>query len=121
MGFPDHFFRKRRALDPEQWQRGDQAECIVSTRWWLLGQVEGSGPQRGETRIVTEVVEQAHVQSGKPCLFLRFDRYPGSMFEARAFRKVRPRADEAIAAESNFTRLIRQQPAPPPRLPEEVD
>ena len=42
-------------------------------------------------------------------VWLGFDRYPGKIFDASFFRKVRPGADELIAAESAFTDLIRKQ------------
>jgi len=112
-------FHKRRAPDPEQWQPGDQAECIVSGPWYLGGFWPNAGPQRGEIRIVQSVRESSHCITGEPTVFLGFARYRG-VFQASGFRKVRPRADEREAAEPEFETLIRKKKAPATPLREEV-
>ena len=112
-------FRKRRAADPEQWQPGDQAECIVSGPWYLGGSRPNAGPQRGEVRIVQSVRESSHCITGEPTVFLGFARYRG-VFQASGFRKIRPRADEREAAEPEFANLLRKTKAPATPLREEV-
>lgn len=113
-----NLFRRKRASDPERWQPGDQAECIVSGPWFLGGVHPNAGPQLGETRIVRRVIEGPHCITGEPTAFLGFSRYSG-VFDSSGFRKVRPRADKATAAEREFSALIRRRPAPAPRQLEE--
>lgn len=112
-------FRKRRAPDPEQWQVGDQAECIFAGTWLLNGRFPGAGPRLGETRIVRTVEEGPHCITGEPIVLLCFARYSGR-YEAGAFRKVHPRADEHEASEPEFASLIRKRTVPAIRQPEEV-
>ena len=116
-------FRKRSALDPEQWQVGDQAECVRDCAWSDAQGKAAEGPRLGETRIVSKLREDPHPVSGEPIIWLGFDRYPDRIYEARAFRKVRPRADEQEAADATFAKLIRKtvHPADPARHFEEVD
>jgi len=112
-------FRKRRAPDADQWQPGDQAECIVAGRWYRGGIIPNTGPQLGEIRVVCSVVESSHCVTGEPATFLGFSRYSG-VFVSSGFRKVRPRADEREAAEPEFAKLLRKHGAPATPLKEDV-
>lgn len=104
-------FRKQKAIDPEQWQAGDMAECIVQGEWiCAVSREDTGGPRLSETRTVTKVRVKRCPVRGEMIVWLGFDRYPGKIFDASFFRKVRPCADELIAAESAFTDLIRRQP-----------
>ena len=114
-----NLFRRKRAPDPDQWQVGDQAECIIPGPWFRGGVHPNAGPQLGETRIVRAVVEGPHCITGEPTTFLGFSRYSGH-FDSSGFRKVRPRADKATAAEGEFSALVRRRPAHAPRQPEEI-
>lgn len=106
------FFKLERATDAEQWQPGDMAECIVQGDWIMAETGQDSpGPQLSETRIVAKVRVKRCPVRGEVILWLGFARYPEKIFDASFFRKVRPSADEHIAAESAFTGLIRKQPA----------
>ena len=101
-------FRKQRAIDAELWQPGDMAECLNDEGWWRVDGEPGVGPRRGEVRGVRKVVTDYCEAIDGLALFLHFERYKGG-FYAPCFRKVRPGADELIAAESAFTDLIRKQ------------
>tara|TARA_B100000678_G_scaffold260890_2_gene242054 strand:- start:1291 stop:1656 length:366 start_codon:yes stop_codon:yes gene_type:complete len=113
-------FRKRRAPDPDQWQPGDQAECIGEGRWWDRGIEPTSGPHKGEVRLVARVVEAKCDALPSKATFLVFDRYGSNGFIASAFRKVRPQTEERKTAEAEFTKLIRRQVAPAAPQREEV-
>ena len=106
------FFKRSPVAGVEQWQPGDLAECIVQGDWVMAETREDSpGPQLSETRIVTKVRAKRCPVRGEVILWLGFARYPGRIFDASFFRKVRPSADQQIAAESAFIDLIRKQPA----------
>ena len=49
---------------------------------------------------------------GGRVLALAFAGWPGDFFQADHFRKLNLRADEATAAEAEFTALVRRKPAP---------
>ena len=90
----------------EDWQTGDQAECIFTGPWYRGGITPaplGWGPQFGEVRVV------AGTQLASPApgtipeeVHLKFDRYGDRSFSAHAFRKVKPRADQAERADAAF-------------------
>lgn len=115
------FFRRRPpastgTVDPEGWQAGDQAECVVSGHWYQWPSlIPASGPQYGQVLKVLEVKEVADTSepTGR-ALSLAFSAYPGKRFASVCFRKVRPRADEATPAEEAFTHLVRRAPTPAP-------
>ncbi len=113
-------FRKRRAPDPDQWQPGDQAECITHGKWWHVDGEPSSGPRHGSLITVEQVRDLVHPLENEVCTFLQFTSFGSNVYPASCFRKVRPHADEATAAEPEFAALIRKQPAPAPRQPEEV-
>lgn len=100
-----------RVKDPENWQAGDWAECIHGGRWYLHPHgTAHAGPRHG--RIGRVVAVHTFMANGKPVVGLSFASWPGDHFNAVAFRKVNPRADEATAAEAEFTALVRRQPQP---------
>jgi hypothetical protein len=100
------------APDAENWQVGDWAECIHMGQWRLYptGTV-CPGPRHGRIGRVTGVTV-VRVDGLGQILGLSFAGWPGEAFAASAFRKVNPRADEAVAAETEFTALVRRPPAP---------
>lgn len=100
------------ARDPESWQVGDWAECVHMGQWYHVPQgTPSSGPRHGRIGRVTGV-RVLRVDFLGQVLALSFDSWPREYFDASAFRKVNPRADEAIAAEAEFTELVRRKPAP---------
>ncbi|MEL7706555.1 hypothetical protein AAG593_09445 [Citromicrobium bathyomarinum] len=103
---------KPRALDPEQWQQGDLAECIWPNGWTdaATGKLS-DGPAYREVSMVAKVKVKRCPVRQQDIVCLAFDRFPGNHYDAGFFRKVRPSEDEPIAAESAFTDLIRKQPA----------
>lgn len=115
MSFLSRIFGKPAGpADPESWQIGDWAECIHMGRWYLYphGTVS-DGPRHGRIGRVTAVtIARVEGIPGGKVLGLAFAGWPGQYFAATAFRKVNPRADEAIAAEAEFTELVRRKPAP---------
>lgn len=106
--------------DPEGWQAGDWAECHKSGQWVLKPQGTPSvGPRLGSVMKVTgvKICRDPSVEGGR-VLALAFASWPGDFFQADHFRKLNPRADEATAAEAEFTALVRRKPTP--ALPSET-
>lgn len=117
------FFSRRSGKtvgDTESWQVGDWAECIGSGRWFTHpGNKPHPGPRHGQVmRVIEVMVRRDPAVPGGRVLTLAFAGWPDSFFEAAAFRKLNPRADEATAAEAEFTALVRRKPAP--ALPRET-
>lgn len=103
--------------DPEGWQVGDWAECIVMGQWYAQpSNTPTKGPRHGQMMRVIGVEVVGAPGVGK-VLTLTFTGWP-DQFEAAGFRKRNPRADAATAAESEFTDLVRRKPAP--ALPRET-
>lgn len=114
-----HMFRAGPA-DPEGWEAGDWAECQILGQWRSRpGNEIHPGPRHGSTMRVTavKICCDPAIPGGK-VLTLAFASWPDSYFEAAQFRKLRPRADAATAAEAEFTSLVRRKPAP--ALPRET-
>lgn len=111
--------RANNGADAEGWQVGDWAECIASGRWF--GVPDGRdhpGPRHGRIGRVTAVRVCRNPLTGGRVLTIAFAPWPGSFFDASCFRKVNPRADEATAADAEFTALVRRKPQP--ALPQET-
>lgn len=106
--------------DPESWQVGDWAERVTMGQWTRLpDHTPAAGPRHGQVMRVTGVaICRDPLVKGGRILCLAFAGWPGEFFAASAFRKLNPRADEATAAEAEFTQLVRRQPAP--ALPRET-
>lgn len=87
---------------PEVWHTGDIAESLVPKDGWesRTGTPFPNGPDKGETFRVM----QTHWNYG--CQQLEFSRWPTFKFDAAAFRKVLPRADEATAADADFINTL---------------
>lgn len=104
-------------VDPEGWQVGDQAECLARGRWYQYPPLTPSeGPKSGAVLTVVGVTVRITPLDAKGMVCLSFAAWPGQHFDARCFRKLRPRADEATPAEAEFTALVRRKPTPaPPR------
>jgi hypothetical protein len=109
MTFFSNLFRKRPPLDPEGWEVGDQAECITIGPWRDFDGQRCCGLPVGTRRMV-QSVRIIRVPGVGRHLFLGFGGR--EVWSASAFRKVRPRADEAAPAERAFTERLRRQPAP---------
>lgn len=111
--------RANKALDPEGWQVGGWAECVVFPDWQTVDGQRSPGPRHGQVMRVTGV--RSHPLGSRRELALGFASWPRHDFEATAFRKLNPRADEATAAEAEFTALVKRtpQPALAPKLPGE--
>lgn len=110
----------KRVKDPEGWQAGDWAECIHAGQWWLFPEgTSNPGPRHGRIGRVVDV--QTFKVNGKPVLGLSFASWPRQYFNAAAFRKLNPRADEATAADAAFTALVsrKRTPADPAETIEE--
>lgn len=116
MRFFGNLFRRKRALDPQQWQAGDIAECINTRGWWLNGVLSAHGPGYGETYRVQAVEEPSNTFLG-PTTCLLFSAFPGR-FMASGFRKVQPRADALEAGTATSIEDLR--PAPYPRETEDA-
>jgi hypothetical protein len=99
------------------WAAGDHAECIASGNWFEDGVIPAKGPAHGEVRVVRAVGLGPHFLSGAQVQFLIFERYGTRQYCATGFRKVTPRADEAVAADTAFLRALTGAPAPSGRTP----
>lgn len=106
--------------DPEGWQIGDWAECVGNGRWYTRpGNDPHPGPRHGQVMKVIGVrICRERSAPGGRVLALSFAGWRGDFFEAQQFRKLNPRADEATAAEAEFTALVRRKPQP--ALPRET-
>lgn len=109
---------RRNGGDLERWEAGDIAECVFDGPWINLATniKDDVGPKKGD-RFKVERTSQLIVPVRE--LFLVLSALPGAAYDARAFRKVRPCADEHTAADAAFTEQLRSQPkrlpAAPPR------
>lgn len=95
------------------------AECIGDIIWANgYGHVI-QGPCRGSAFIVLAVREISDAPFGQNGPYLTFPRWPDKRFDARAFRKLTPRADAADAADAAFINGLRHRriAAPSPSLP----
>lgn len=99
-------------VDPEGWQPGDQAECIGNGNWFDLHGRRVAGPKTGQVLKVAGVHDGWSIGEQGKVLGLSFAAFPGESYVAKAFRKVRPRSDEATAADAEFTALVRRPPEP---------
>jgi hypothetical protein len=93
----------------EDWQAGDQAECINGLGWVCKGLSASIGPELGEVRVVRKVHVSA-LQDNSSVQFLIFDRYGESAYLASCFRKSMPRADAANRADPAFIADLKKQP-----------
>lgn len=94
---------RRRARQAERWEPGDVAECVVRTPWYRKGRPsKHPGPVFGERYVVDHI---SVGRSGRD--YLGFARFLPRVYLATAFRKVRPQADAAIAADSAFVARLR--------------
>lgn len=114
MSFLGRILGKRAGpIDPEGWQVGDWAECVVFADWKTTDGQPNPGPRHGQIMRVIGVRSYPWRRApGGRVLALAFTAWPGNDFQASAFRKLTPRADEATAAEAEFTALVRRKPAP---------
>jgi hypothetical protein len=124
VSFLGRIFGKREGTpDPESWQAGDWAECIASGNWFSVPDNQPHpGPRHGRIGRVTAVALRGNPFTGGRVLTLAFAPWPDAFFDAAQFRKVNPRADEATAAEAEFTALVRSAPRrlPAPAEPAET-
>lgn len=99
------------------WAPGDLAECVDGGFWVNARNEMRCDPDRGWTGVVS-VVHLAPDFFGRHRIFLRFQRWPDSMFDARSFRKLTPQADAATAADADFLQQLKQGalPSPPPSI-----
>lgn len=100
------------------WSPGDMAECIAVGVWMTANGETRSDPERGWTGLVSDV-HLALDFFGRHRVFLRFQRWPDSIFDARSFRKLTPRADAATAADADFLQQLKEgavPSAPPPSI-----
>lgn len=99
--------------DPEGWQVGDWAERVTMGQWVARpDNTLAAGPRHGQILRVTDVkICRDPLEPGGKVLTLRFAAWP-DWFQAAAFRKLTPRADEATAAEAEFTALVKRKPQP---------
>ena len=114
--FSRFFGKAQGSADPEGWQVGDWAECLHMGQWHLRpGDTVHPGPRHSQVlRVISvRVTHDPDVPGGK-LLTLRFAAWPGSLFQADQFRKLNPRADQATAAEAEFTQLVRRPPTGAP-------
>jgi hypothetical protein len=100
------------ALDPEGWQVGDLAECVASGTWFDHRGQPVPGPKPGQVLKVVAVSTGWTLGEPGVVLGLSFAAWPGNAWVARAFRKVRPRADDTTPAEAEFTELVRRRRTP---------
>ncbi|MBN9504950.1 MAG: hypothetical protein J0I69_02895 [Altererythrobacter sp.] len=82
----------------EDWQPGDLAECVHPGPWYRTRDGrEGPGPNFADRDIVRAVfIGESGLQ------MLRFSRFGVRSYDALGFRKIRPQADELIAADAAF-------------------
>lgn len=118
------FGRPAGPAHPESWQVGDWAERVTMGQWIRLPEREpAAGPRHGQVmRVIGVAICRDPLVKGGSVLCLAFAGWPGEYFAATAFRKLNPRADEATAAEAEFTALVKRKPAPAltPTLPGET-
>ena len=114
------FGRPAGPADPEGWQVGDWAERVTMGRWVRMpAHAPAPGPRHGQVmRVIDIKLCRDPLVKGGRVLCLAFAGWPGEFYAANAFRKLNPRADEATAAEAEFTALVKHKPAP--ALPRET-
>lgn len=121
MSFLGRIFGRRAPLPGAEanWQIGDWAECHLKGAWYTRpDNTPFAGPRHGQIMRVTGVrICLDRSVPGGSVLTLSFAGWPGDFFEASVFRKLSPRADEATAAEAEFTQLVKRQPASLPEQP----
>lgn len=109
----------------ETWRAGDIAECIHPGPWIDIGMgtAAGIGPVLGERYPVVEVRAFHSPATGQLVPFLVLVRFSPMSWEAAAFRKVVPVADQQVAAEPAFLDDLIGAPAPDPATarPEPVE
>lgn len=93
----------------EDWQAGDQAECINGLGWVCEGLAASGGPELGEVRVVSKVLV-SKLRDHSSLQFLMFERYGERAFLASCFRKFMPRADVATRADPAFIADLKKQP-----------
>lgn len=106
----------------EDWQAGDIAECISSGRW-ILGSNNAkpaAGPKHRQRLKVKRVIIDYHPLVGR-VQWLRFEGFGSDQFHAASFRKIRPKSDEAIAADAAFIERIGKPPALKPTPTRELE
>ena len=96
---------------PDDWGVNDLAECIVPYGDWICRRtgivLQGGGPQFGQRyRVVS-------VDVGAQATGLIFAHWPKCAFNALAFRKITPRADEATADTCATIKDLMRLPAQP--------
>lgn len=121
---PPHTSDSSETRPPEDksWAPGDQAECINADSWFThtpFGWANSIGPECGQVFIVTAVHIAPHPQHGE-AIFLTLKGVP-SRWEASAFRKLKPVADKAEAADTAFLADLRHRLATAPAEPAEVN
>lgn len=99
------------APETEIWAPDDLAECMVSREWISMKGERASVPARGDVYVVIDV-RICDKFDGTRRQYLIFQRWPRRMFDARAFRRLIPRADAADAADAAFLDQLKQIPAP---------
>ena len=100
------FARKPRIIDwrvdPEGWQAGDLALCIVPS----FDGPEPADPKLGEVLRVTHITDEVNYK-GYRCIWLHFEgRNPRQGWACQGFRKIRPKHE---AAEASFTKWLRDK------------
>lgn len=112
MGWLRNLFFGSRAGSCEDWKRGDLAECIYDGVWChaALG-VPAPGPKLGERYVVVDVAPSVMPEKTGQ-LVLTFARFRPRRYAAGGFRKVMPRADEAVAGDVASLRDLLNTPIP---------
>lgn len=123
MIFPLRIMKNKSEQNPdaEDWHPGDVAECIFAGPWvdFYSGIVD-TGPGFGSRFSVADVVTvQVPGLGAKQSLV--FKAYPGVVYNAAKFRKVRPQADEQIAADAAFRETIHRPSRSLPVSPREPE
>lgn len=101
----------------DSWAPDDLAERIGTGHWVATNGSTSQDPVAGHVDIV-RAVRLSQDSDGRYRVYLVFSRWPNCMFDARAFRRLTPRADAARAADAAFVKQLKGRTFPsPPALP----
>jgi len=98
----------------ENWQAGDQAECL-GAEWHDLKGVASSRkcPEAGDVMRV-RAAKLMELSCGCSLVMLSFTYFAPSVFSCAGFRKVTPRAEQATRAEAAFIASLKHARIPAP-------
>lgn len=114
-----YVFTPARPIDAsgdDSWAPDDLAERIGTGHWVATNGSTSPDPVAGHVDIV-RAVRLSQDSDGRYRVYLIFSRWPNCMFDARAFRRLTPRADAARAADAAFVNQLKGRTFPSPPAP----